>query len=167
VTYPKRQIFFLPLLKAMAGGIFRAFIWKLPVSSEYSRAGGVDLFGAPKYIAQIHFNKDPEWVCCSLSEDGCEVLKLKGKVLPTTRGKPIRAVSYWPGYGGQLMSNVLINPVEFGQTWNKSAFELWIGENHPLCVSLRNLKLSKNPLLYQYTPRYEQILFPARNLCDI
>jgi hypothetical protein len=167
VTYPRRQIFLKPLLGAMISGVFRTYTWKLPVSTEFCRAGGVDLFDAPKYIAAIKFQEEASWVQCSWSEDGSEVLRLKGRVLPTKRGKPKRYISYGFNYGNQLMCTVLMNPLETAQTMDKKAFELTIEKNHPICETLSTIKLSQNPLLYQYTPRYEQILFPARNIMDV
>jgi hypothetical protein len=167
VTHPHRQVFLIPLLGAMITEVFRTYTWKLPVSTEFCRSGGVDLFDAPKYIADIKFQEAAGWVQCSWSEDRSEVLNLKGRVLPTKRGKLMRYISFGFNYGNRLMTNVLVNPLETAQAWDKNAFELTMGKNHPVCKTLSSIKLSRYPLLYQYTPRYEQILFPARNIMDV
>jgi hypothetical protein len=167
VTHPRRQIFLFPLLQAMTSKVFPGYSWDLPVSNEYCRAGGVDIWGAPKYIADIHIKKSKEWVEFTLSEAGYEVLKFKGRVLPTGQGKPVRAITYWPGYGGYLKANVVANPIEFAQSLNRNSCEICIGENSRLGETLQKMKLSKFPLLYQYSPRIEQILYPPRNPGDM
>jgi acetoacetate decarboxylase len=166
VTYPRRGVFALSAAKMMISRVLSGYSWKIATNSEFSRAGGVDLLDAPKYIAEIQFRQEAEWVHCSLREAGVEVLHLQGRILPTRRGNLIHNIAYWFNCGNQLVSNALINPLELAQTLDSQDFKLDIGADHPICEALSKLKLSKRPLFYQYMPRFEQILFPARNIQD-
>ena len=66
-----------------------------------------------------------------------------------------------------MISIALIHPLEFTQTINQPDMLLTIGDGHPLCQALCELQLSRQPLVYQYSPRNESLLFPPRNLVDI
>jgi hypothetical protein len=43
---------------------------------------------------------------------------------------------------------------------------LKLGKEHPICHALHSIRLAKHPLIYQFSPRGEAILFPSRNVRD-
>jgi len=146
---------------------FSAYIWQLPVTTEIARIGGVDIYGYPKFIADIVFQKNQDRLECNLSEKGKKILTLKGKVLPTAQSKVMRYLTYSVKNGIPLMANVFVNPLEFAQSNNPKAAEIDLGTDHPISEVLRNIGMSKSPLMYQYCPVNEAILFGGRNLMDI
>ncbi|MFA6447966.1 MAG: acetoacetate decarboxylase family protein [bacterium] len=145
---------------------FTTYIWQLPVTTEIARVGGVDLYGYPKFIADITFERQKNWIECKLSENGQKILTLRGNVLQTAKGKTTRYVTYSVKDGVPLVANVYMNPLEFAQSPIGSAAELDIGKDHPIGRALSEIELSKSPVLYQYSPVNEAILFAGRNLID-
>lgn len=136
-----------------------AYIWQLPVTTELARAGGVDFYGYPKFIADIDFQREPGRVRCTLAEKGRDILALGGDVLPTGEGKRIEYTTFSIKDGMPLRTRILVNPVEFAQTMNREAARLEIASDHPVCRDLKSMDLGEKPLLYQYSPVAEAVLF--------
>ncbi len=143
-----------------------AFVWQLPVTTEIARYGGVELYGYPKFIADIDFVRDNATIRCDLAEGGEKILSLEGKVLPTHRGNVVRFVSYSVLDGIPLVANICQNPIEIAQTRDKSAARLELGTSHPIAETLRGVGLSRSPIAYVYSPVNQAILFAGRNLMD-
>jgi hypothetical protein len=145
---------------------FTAYVWQLPVTTEIARAGGVDLYGYPKFLADIVFKRERNWIECSLSENGKDILTLRGKVLKTSRGKTARYITYSMKDGIPLVANVYMNQIEYAQSADGKTAEMELGYDHPIGKALRGIELSKMPILYQFSPVNEAILFAGRNLID-
>jgi len=166
VTFGRPQV---PLVTPVAQMLRRqlsAYVWKLPVTTEIARVGGVEMYGYPKFLAEIDFLKENEQVTCRLAEKGEAILALKGKVLPTRRQKISRIQTFSVIDDIPLVANVVINPLEMAISSDRRAASLEIGTHHPICSELRALGLSKKPLQYQYSPLNQAILFAGRNLID-
>ena len=166
VRFRQIQIPGISVARQMLTRCFSAYVWHLPVTTEIARAGGVELYGYPKFIGDIEFQRDEEWIQCSLAEKGSEILRLRGRVLPTSKGKPMRYVTYSVKDGIPLVANVWVNPLDFAQSTNRSHAEIEIGTGHEICDELRGIGLSTRPIIYQYSPANEAILFAGRNLMD-
>ena len=166
VSHRRRPIPLVTLARALASRVYPSYVWQLPVTTEHARAGGVDLFGYPKFIADIQFFQDTNRVECTLADAGSEILRMTGRRLPTKRGKPIRYLSYAIERDVLLSANFVLAPHEFGESRRKSDLVLQIGTDHAICQALHGIRLSKHPLIYQFCPRGEMILFPGRNVRD-
>lgn len=145
---------------------FTAYVWKLPVTTEIARMGGVELYGYPKFLADIVFTRTPATIECKLVEKGEHILTVKGKVLPTSAGKLTKYTTYSILDNIPLAANVVTNPIQFVESRDKNAASLELGGTHPICTALREIDLSPMPLVYQYAPETEAILFAGRNLID-
>ena len=163
VTFKKRQIPGLTAARMLLSRAIELYVWQLPVTTEQARAGGVDLFGYPKFIADIEFENDGKWGTCLLAENGQEILRMRGRNLDTKRGKITRYITYAVENGKPLMAEVRINPIEYAEAFGGSSIQLKIGSGHPICDTLKQVGLSKRALVYQYSPYNEAILFPAQN----
>ncbi len=150
----------------MARRNYSTYVWQLPVTTEIARVGGVELYGYPKFLADIEFELEGHWIRCRLSEGGEHILTLEGKVLRTGRGKLTRFTSYNLLDGVPIMAKVLQNPIEFGQSRSRDAARLELGPAHPIATTLQGIGLSKYPIAYQFSPVNQAILFPGRNLMD-
>jgi len=166
ITLDKPQIPGLTALWQMARRCFTAYVWKLPVTTEIARFGGVELYGYPKFLADITFERSREWIECRLSEKGEHLLSLKGKVLPTTRGKITRFVTTSILEQIPLTANVVVDPLEFAQSRDSQSAILELGAKHPIAQALKEIQLSAGPVMYQFSPVTEAILFAGRNLMD-
>jgi len=166
ITFGKPQVPGLTALWQLVRRCFTVYVWKLPVTTEIARFGGVELYGYPKFLADITFEKGTEWIECLLSEKGERILSLKGKVLPTTRGKIARFITYSIVDGIPVTANVVVDPLEFAQSRHAESALLQLGANHPTAEALRQIDLSSNPAMYQFSPLTEAILFGGKNLMD-
>ncbi|HPJ94958.1 MAG TPA: acetoacetate decarboxylase family protein [Deltaproteobacteria bacterium] len=165
ITFQKKNIPLLTLLSMMARRYFTAYVWQLPVTTERARIGGVEMYGYPKFLADIVFTDEGSKLACTLSEGGRNILTLKGKKLKTGTEKVNRFKTYSIKEGVPLAANVYMNPIEFGKSMSGKAAQLTLGD-HVIADQLRKLDLSDKPLFFQYMPMMEAILYAGRNLMD-
>lgn len=165
ITFGKKAIPCLTVLSMMARRYFTAYVWQLPVTTERARKGGVEMYGYPKFLADIAFSHEGNMLNCTLSEGGQNILTLKGKKLKTSVEKVNRFKTYSIKDGVPLAANVYMNPVEFGKSMSGSASKLILG-NHEIGSQLKEMGLSDKPLFFQYMPVMEAILYGPRNLMD-
>ena len=166
ITFGTKPIPFVTAGWQMARRCISAYVWQLPVTTEIARQGGVEMYGFPKFIADIEFARETDAITCNLSEKGEKILTLTGKVLPTKPEKITRYVTYSVIDGIALRANVFINPVQFAQTTSRQAARLELGTSHSIPAALKGLDLSANPVTYQYSPLNQGILYAGRNLMD-
>lgn len=166
IRYGGRPLPGLTVLQMMARRRFSAYVWQLPVTTEIARRGGVDYYGYPKFLADIEFRREGDRVTCELAEAGERILALEGEALPTGPEKVNRYRTFSIKDGVPLVANVVMQPIAFGQSMRPQAARLTLGERHPIARSLRGLGLGRWPLLFQYAPVMEAILYGPRNLMD-
>jgi len=166
IAFDRVQVPGLTALWQMARRCFTAYVWKLPVTTEIARFGGVELYGYPKFLADITFERSSGWIGCRLSEKGENILNLKGKVLPTARGKITRFVTYSITEGIPVTANVVVDPVKFAQSRDGQSAILELGAKHPIASVLKEIQLSAGPVMYQFSPVTEAVLFGGKNLMD-
>ncbi len=142
ITFKKTQIPCITSTWQMARRCFTAYVWQLPVTTEIARFGGVEMYGYPKFLADIDFRTEQEWITCSLSENGRNILSVRGKKLTTKKGKITRYITYSVKDGVPLKANVYMNPVKLAQSVIGKNASLEIGTKHPICKALSNLDLS-------------------------
>lgn len=163
--YGRRPLPGVGLLNGLFNRCFEAYVWQLPVTTEIARWGGVELYGYPKFVADIGFERKAESLDCVLSHEDRSILTLSGKVLPTKAEKPLRYRAYSMKDGIPLCANVYTNPLEYAQSLATGTATLTLGD-HAIAAALRELDLSTQPIMYQYCPRNELVLFGPRNLMD-
>lgn len=167
VSYLKRPIPLYSAIKLFTSPVTTVYVWQLPVTTEFARAGGVDLFNYPKFIADIKFIKEKTSFTCILSASGSEILRMVGRVIPTHKSQIQRYVSFTFHDGILLSANTLVNPIECASSRRREDVVVEIGNQHPICKALKKIELSRYPFSYQFSPRNEIILFPGRNVRDI
>ena len=166
ITYGRRQIPGLTSSWNMLRNCFSAYILHLPVTSERARRGGVELCGYPKFIADISFSQENNHITCTLAENGQRILSLRGKKTGTSKGRLAKFILYTMKNGIPLKANLYVNPLQFRQTIGLGTTSLDIADGHRICDELKDLSLSRWPVMYQYMPSYEAILFNSKNLID-
>lgn len=165
MSYGRRTLPTAGLLRGMVNRCFEAYVWKLPVTTEIARWGGVELYGYPKFLADIDFERTPDLLACTLAEGGQRVLTLTGQALKTAPAKRLRYRAFSLKDGLPLCANVYTNPLEYAQSMSSGAARLELGD-HAIAEQLRVLDLSEHPIMYQYSPKNELVLFGPRNLID-
>ncbi|MCU0599923.1 MAG: acetoacetate decarboxylase family protein [Desulfobacterales bacterium] len=157
----------ISLLSQLILNTFKAFIFHLPVTSETARKGAVELSGYPKFLADIEFIEQDSSRTCRLSLNGQNLMTFAGRKPAVGMGPMTRTLVYNEKDGKMIYANFYAKQDQFAQTMGSSGVQLEIGQGHAMCDTLRALSLSSKPLVYQYSPRFQAILFDTKNLIDI
>lgn len=166
INFDKRAIPGLSILRQFLANAFHAYVWHLPVTTEIARYGGVELYGYPKFIADIAFTRGAGHIECTLAAGDKLILKVRGRQLQTSAGKRVRFKTYPVKDGITLCGNVYTRHHDYAESRGGADASLTIGTDHPISAELRSIDLSDKPLLYQYSPVNEAVLFGPRNLID-
>lgn len=137
----------------------KVFIVHLPVTTELARDAGIDLAGYPKFLADITFEQNDQWVTCHLREAGQHILTLRGQVgtLKTAPRSRIQPITTREGY--LLRSELVVSEREQVVGKGSSGVQFELGD-HPIAQELKALKLGK-VIGYQYAPRHQATLTPV------
>ncbi|HOD72749.1 MAG TPA: acetoacetate decarboxylase family protein [Deltaproteobacteria bacterium] len=166
ISYGKRQVPGLTSSRYMLRNCFTAYILHLPVTSERARRGGFELAGYPKFLADISFSQGNGFTTCTVAENGKRILSLRGKKIGTSQGRLTKFILYTVKNGIPLKANLYVNPLQFRQAMGLGKASLDIAGGHPICDHLKGLGLSRWPVMYQYMPSYQAILFNSKNIID-
>jgi hypothetical protein len=131
----------------------------LPVTTEIAREVGAEFAGYPKFVADIEFAEEGDWLTCELKADSQNVLTFRGRKLELSKFPRIRInpITFRRGY--ILRSEFVINERDTGSSRSGEDVELELGE-HPIAEELRELNLGR-VLGYRYCPRAQGILTPV------
>ena len=66
-----------------------------------------------------------------------------------------------------IYANFFVKQDQFAQTMGGGNVQLEIGRRHAVCQTLNGLSLSRRALVYQYSSRFQAILFDTKNVIDI
>jgi hypothetical protein len=152
------------LLASLRRRQLHAWVHHLPVTTEIARAGGVDLYNYPKFIAGIDFEESEQYRTCRLSEGAEHIFTLSGKRIATPRHEQFQLFSHlWMDRQPQG-SEFKINANQMGVSLSPAAATLELGERHPIALELAGLLVSRRPIQYQYIPSFEGILYGPEHL---
>ena len=76
-----------PALSAVRSDAWGLYLHYLPVSDEFSARAGVELYGFPKWVADIHITHAARRASCTFSSDGDHVLSLTARVPRGSSGR--------------------------------------------------------------------------------
>jgi len=165
ISFGKKQIPGLTSSWYMLKNCYTAYIMDLPVTSERAR-GGREMCGYPKFIADVSFSRENNHITCTVAENGQRILTMRCRKTGTSRGRLAKYVLHTMKNGIPLRAVQYVNPLQFRQTLGMGKARLDIGSGHHICDKLRDLGLSRWPVMYQYMPHYEAILFNSKNIID-
>ncbi len=152
------------LISSLRRRQLHAWVHHLPVTTEIARAGGVDFYNYPKFIAGIDFEESEGRRDCRLSEGAEHILTLTGKRIPAPRSEQFQLFSHlWMDRQPQG-SEFKINAKQMGVSLSPGAARLELGERHPIALELAGLIVGRRPVQYQYLPSFEGILYGPEHL---
>ncbi len=136
-----------------------AYNHHLPVTTEIAREVGAEFAGYPKFLADISFTDEGDWLTCELNADGQNILMFSGRKLqlksfPRFRMSPI---TYRRGY--ILRSEFVISERKMGSSTDQGDVRLEFGD-HKIARELKDLKLGRISG-YWYCPQAQGILTPV------
>ncbi len=158
VSYkPRRKPGLIPALRMLSTLSFETWVWKLPVTTEAALNAGIDIWGYPKFLADIDFEEGPDSVACRLAAEGKHILTL------TVRKKKPATKTYLDFNTYTVKDgDILHTPVRGVSTGmarsvlpHSAALELG---DHPLAGELGGLGLSSKATASLYIPDLQTIL---------
>jgi hypothetical protein len=157
VTLDKPAPLFTGILRRPPA-ISKGFITQLPVTTEIARKMGFDLAGYPKYLAEIQFENEGDWLTCTWKNDGRLVMSMRGRkrsgqTVPRSLFHPM---TYRDGY--LLRSELVMSACEAGISTRGTDVSITLGD-HSIADELRALKWGRT-LSYAYCPTRQAILMP-------
>lgn len=154
---PSRNPVLLPALKMSASLNFDVYVWKLPVTTRIALDAGIEIWGYPKFLAEITFSESPSHLSCHLVEEGREILTLKVRKLKP-RLKTFLNFNTYTILGSEILWTT-INGFSGGmaRSFRPGASKLELG-NHPLADLIRELGLSSRALMALYIPELQATL---------
>lgn len=151
---------FMETLRTSPRGNIASHILQLPVTTEQARAGGVEVYGYPKFVADIslHFDGNRFRGVVREKETGEEIVRLDGRARLGVTVKAPDTVT-WSLLGDQL----LCTHIEMDAKLRLSVghgFRLHVGNSHhPMAQQLRALGLDgKRPFLVARSDSYRSVL---------
>lgn len=132
------------------------YIAHLPVTTEIARYAGAEFFGYPKFVAEIEFMREHDWINCHLGADGKDVLTLRARQLETQTANRTRSHALTVRGDHILRSELIRNPRRAGASRKTDDVQLELG-NHPIADDLRALQLGRMLRLH-YVPEGQSIL---------
>ncbi len=135
------------------------FVLQLPVTTQEARDGGILIYGYPKFVAQIDFERRGVQIDCHVGVDGNAIISLS---VPAHPGELPTVDLYTYSVRGEeiLKTRIEINGLSGSLPGPGASYSLG---DHPLSDDLKKLEMAAIPSSSQYAPQLESILhFPER-----
>ncbi len=154
---PGFNIPLFPVLRMGASLSFEAYVWQLPLTSELGLNAGKDLWGFPKFLAEIEFSEAEKSVMCSLSEEGEHILTLEVRLSNAKLKSYFDLNTYTEKDDKLLLTRSRGLSGEIGKSYMPGTASLSLGE-HPLSRQIREVAPGKS-IMTLYIPK-GQLLLP-------
>ena len=148
----------LPLLFPHWFRRFGLYIHHLPVTTQEAYDFGVEIWGYPKFVAEISFKDVGEMRRCRLRAEGKDIMTLEVKKL-ATRSRLMNYYSYTVK-DGQLLRTLIQPQGQQGITRFRGGASYTLGD-HPIAEELRALGMGKTAVERLYAPQVQSMLHLA------
>ena len=155
---PSRNVPALPLLAPDRFRRFGLYVHHLPVTTEEARVFGIEIWGYPKFLAEIGFEETDRVRRCRLRADGETILTLE-VAKSATRARPLDLYSYTVK-DGQLLHTRVQAEGQVSVVRLRGGACCDLGE-HPVAEELRALRMSRTAVERLYAPQVQSMLHAA------
>jgi hypothetical protein len=140
----------------------------IPVTSEFSRAAGQELWGYPKIVATVEHTAQADQLYTAVSEPQTKnlIAAMKGKLGWWIPSIPLSLITY------SFMNHQLMRTAVKVRGWMKLRLQhglrLRVGNSqHPMANDLRRLGLDgKKPFLVMDTDRFQSVFYPPQPMVE-
>jgi hypothetical protein len=140
-------------------GLEGYYILHLPVTTEQARWGGAEIFGLPKFVAEISFKDKGELCCSQLRADKKEIISLEVKKINTKHQS--RDLFDYSVKDNRLLRICFHEEGEIGVTKIGGGASCHFG-NHPIADSLRALEIGQVSAWHEYAPQLQGVMHPPK-----
>lgn len=136
---------------------FDLYFHHLPVTTQEARDLGVEVFGFPKFVADINIEDINDKSRCKLSADGKNIFNLEVKKLESDP-VPINFTCYTVK-DGNLLKSFVPTQGKFASSQESNDVICELGD-HPIAEELKKLGMSDKAAEYYYASKVQGLLFP-------
>ena len=155
---PGLPLFFHPLLSPRRYRKFGMYVHHLPVTTQTARDFGVEIWGYPKFIAEISFEDVGEMRRCQLCAEKKNIVTLDIKK-SATKPRSINFYTYTVK-DGKILRTLVQTQGEYSITRFPGGASYTLGD-HPIAEELKALGMGKTALGRFYAPRVQSLLHTA------
>jgi Acetoacetate decarboxylase (ADC) len=148
----------LPLLFPDRFRRFGLYVHHLPVTTQAAYDFGVEIWGYPKFVAEIRFEEAGDVRRCQLRAEGQDILTLEVKKI-ATKATPMNFHSYTVK-DGRLLRTLIQTQGQVGVTRFRGGASCTLGE-HPVAEELRALGMGRTAVQCLYGTGVQSMLHPA------
>jgi hypothetical protein len=148
----------LPLLFPDRSKRFGLYVHHLPVTTQAAYDFGVEIWGYPKFVAEISFEDTGRTRRCRLRAEGKDIAILE-VAKSATRAKPMDLFSYTVK-DGQLLRTRIQAEGQLSITRFRGGASCDLGD-HPIAEELRALGMGRTAVERLYAPQVQSMLHPA------
>jgi hypothetical protein len=148
----------LPLLFPHRFPRFGLYVHHLPVTTQEAYDYGVELWGYPKFVAEITFEEDDAARHCRLQAGGQDILAMEVAKRPT-KLQSLDFYSYTV-HDGQLLHTRIQTQGQSSIARFQGGASLTLGD-HPIADELRSLEVRPRPVEVMYSYGIQSMLHPA------
>lgn len=155
-------------LDALRQGVGKAqstYVWQLPVTTRAACDAGVDLYGFPKRVAEIGFQREERGLRCTLGPASDPELTLAVDADDRPGERRLKLRCYTVKEGRALVSTLVVRQTRFRDHLRRDAARLELGRGD-IADGLRALRLSERPIAAQSCADAQAMLFFPRNVID-
>ncbi len=170
IGIPLNEPFFRPnlpgraMLDAVRRGQYDTWVHHLPVTTEIARAGGVDFYNYPKFVASIDFEQDQQSRTCRLAEGAEHILTMQAPRIQSGRDEEVQIFSHLYQNREPQTSEFKILAHNLGRSIKFGATTIALGDRHPIARELSDALISDKSIATAYSPRIEGILYGPHHL---
>ncbi len=154
----------LPLLFPNLFKRFGVYIRHMPVTTEEARVCGVEIWGEPRFMAEISFQESGRVRCCQLRAGGKDILTLE--VQKTAVHERSFNHFTFTVKDGHIRRTRTQFAGEIGVSLLKGGASYTLGD-HPIAGELRALEMGKTSVERIYAPKVHSITYEAGELLPL
>lgn len=140
----------------------QTYIFHLPITDKDAYDLG-KVYGFPKIMANITFSKDVNRRTCICEADKELIVELEIELPPSSKKNSSIQIIHNMKDAKILTSKLVIECKAGKNELRKAKGSIHLG-NHPISDFIRSLKLSKRPLLVQYSTDMDILLYPPEEI---
>lgn len=140
----------------------QTYIFHLPITDKDAFDLGI-VYGFPKLMANITFSNDATKRKCLCVADNKKIVELEIE-LPKSQHQNSSIQLIHNMKGEKILTSKLVIECNAGKNELRKAKGSIILGNHPIAEFIRSLKLSKKPLMVQYSTDMDILLHPPEEL---
>lgn len=148
----------IPVAYETAGnvpGLPGLYVLHLPVTSEEARLSGVEIYGFPKFLADISFEQAGEIHRCRVRAEEKDIITME--VRKSATEPQSEDIYYYAVKDGQLLRTLIRTQGQNSTSYIRGGASYTLGD-HPIAEELLALEMDRTSVMHQYAPQLKCLL---------